>query len=156
MIYFLILTAVFGLDYVVKRYIEKNKSEGQQEKALGGAILIRRMSNYGTAGSYLQNKPQIVKWVSGIALFGMCLSYIRLLFQKGDAALKICLSLILGGGLSNFYDRVKKGAVTDYFSFCVPVKKIRNLIFNISDLFIIIGSVFLLILQFRLGGRQHD
>lgn len=156
MIFLLILAAVFGLDYAVKSYVEKHKKEGQEEKALGGAILIRRMSNYGAAGSVLKKKPGVVKWTSGIVLLGMFIYYIKELFSKGNVACKICYSMILGGGLSNLYDRIKKGAVTDYFSFCVPFKKIKNLVFNISDLFIIIGSVFLFFLQIRLGGRQHD
>lgn len=156
MVFLIVLAAVFGLDYAVKRYVESHKSEGQQETALGGRILIRRLSNKGAAGSMLENYPKVVRWFSGILMLGMFASYIRLLVEKGNAGCKLCYSMILGGGLSNLHDRIKRGAVTDYFSFCVPFKKIKNLVFNISDLFIIIGSVFLFFLQFRLGGRQHD
>lgn len=156
MIFLIVMASVFGLDYAVKRYVESHKKEGQQEKALGGAILVRRMSNKGAAGSMLEQHPKVVKWSSGILILGMFVSYTRLLLQKGNAACKLCYSVILGGGLSNLHDRIKRGAVTDYFSFCVPIKRIKNLVFNISDLFIIIGSVFLFFLQFRLGGRQHD
>lgn len=156
MVFLIVLVGIFGLDYAVKRYVESHKSEGQQEKALGGAILIRRMSNKGAAGSMLENHPKVVRSISGVLMLGMFASYIRMLVEKGNAGCKLCYSMILGGGLSNLYDRIKRGAVTDYFSFCVPFKKIKNLVFNISDLFIIIGSVFLFFLQFRLGGRQHD
>ncbi len=154
MIFLLILAAVFGLDYAVKKYVEEHKKEGQQEEALGGAILIRRMSNYGAAGSIMKNNPERVKWASGLVMFFASIQFVRALFKKGNTGLKLCYSLLLGGGLSNLYDRIKKGAVTDYFSFRVPVKKIRNLVFNISDMFIIIGSAALFVLQLKQSRSQ--
>ena len=51
--------------------------------------------------------------------------------------------------MSNYFDRIKKGAVTDYFSFCVPVKWLRRLVFNISDMFIMIGSFAAILLQVK-------
>lgn len=56
-------------------------------------------------------------------------------------------ALILGGGLSNFIDRVKKGTVTDYLRFPnFPIKKISNLVFNLSD-FGIFAGVFCLLFR---------
>lgn len=154
MIFLLILVAVFALDYAVKNHVEKHKMEGQEKTALGGTILIRRLSNYGAAGSLLEKKPEVVKWSSGIMILLLGIQFIKELFQKGNTGLKICYSFILGGGLSNLYDRIKKGAVTDYFSFMVPFKKLRNLVFNISDIFIIIGSTAMVFFQLRRKNKE--
>lgn len=151
MIFLILIAAVFGVDYAVKKYVEEHKKEGQKERILGGRILVHRMSNYGAAGSLLENKPKAVKWLSSIAMLLTGIQFFRELFKKGNAGVKLCYSLILGGGLSNLYDRIKKGAVTDYFSFCVPVKKLRNLVFNISDMFILVGSAVLFVLQLKKG-----
>lgn len=49
--------------------------------------------------------------------------------------------MILGGGLSNYMDRRNKGYVTDYISFNVKNKEMKNMVFNLSDFFILAGSV---------------
>ena len=54
---------------------------------------------------------------------------------------KLGLTMVLGGALSNTYDRVFRGYVVDYFSFNVKWKKLSSVIFNIADLFIFIGSL---------------
>lgn len=56
------------------------------------------------------------------------------------------LALLLGGGLCNFVDRVKKGTVTDYLRFTrCPVSCVRRLVFNISDFCILIGGLLLFV-----------
>ena len=49
--------------------------------------------------------------------------------QKGKTTMTgIGYALLLGGGISNFIDRMKKGSVTDYVRFPkFPVKKISEL-----------------------------
>jgi len=43
--------------------------------------------------------------------------------------------------LSNLYDRCRKGYVTDYIRFHSPWKRLNELVFNLSDLFIMAGAV---------------
>lgn len=60
-------------------------------------------------------------------------------------------ALLLGGGISNFIDRMKKGSVTDYVRFPkFPVKKISELVFNLSD-FGIFAGVFCLLFRKKQG-----
>lgn len=141
MIFLLIPTAVFFLDYFVKSYIEKHKSPKKEEKKLGGRVVITRMSNYGTAGGKLEHRPGLVCLMNGIALLFMGAGYIWLLFQKGQYGLKMACGFLIGGGASNLFDRRKKGYVTDYIKFPTAVKPIRRLVFNISDFFIFAGSI---------------
>ena len=55
--------------------------------------------------------------------------------------LRVGLSLLLGGAFSNTYDRLKRKYVVDYVSFGVKWKKLRQVVFNISDFCIITGAL---------------
>lgn len=164
MIYLIIFVGVFLLDFAIKRKIEEDKTLGQEDatsggtmkpktvaerKKAGGWILVRKLHNYGIAGGGLGQHSLWVKRITGLLLGGMGIHFLMLLFQKGNRGLKLAYSLILGGGLSNFVDRCTKGYVTDYFSFNVPWKKLKRLVFNLSDMFIMLGSVILCLSQFK-------
>ena len=55
---------------------------------------------------------------------------------------KIILSLILGGAMGNFYDRITFFAVPDFIDF--HYKSFHWFTFNIADIFITIGIILLL------------
>ena len=59
--------------------------------------------------------------------------------------MKTALAMILGGGASNLYDRVKKGHVVDYFSFKTRSRRLSGIIFNISDFFVFAGALLLVL-----------
>ena len=54
--------------------------------------------------------------------------------KKGCLAQKIGLSMVLGGAISNLYDRLVKGYVVDYFS--IEFKRLKKVIFNLGDIFV--------------------
>lgn len=60
---------------------------------------------------------------------------------RGNAVLKAGLALLLGGAYSNTYDRLTRNYVVDYVSFPVKNKRVRRIVFNISDFCIIIGAL---------------
>jgi len=141
MIYIAIITGIFIGDYLLKNWIEKNKKEGETQKILGGSILVRKHHNKGFAlnkGSSRQ--PFVAAFSFGLAVF-CTLLFIGSLTAKGSALLHTGLALLLGGAYSNTYDRLRRKYVVDYFSFGVPVKRVRSIIFNISDMCIIIGAL---------------
>ena len=63
--------------------------------------------------------------------------------KKGCLAQKIGLSMVLGGAISNLYDRLVKGYVVDYFS--IEFKRLKKVIFNLGDIFVFLGSLVFLI-----------
>ena len=69
---------------------------------------------------------------------GLC----RSLVKEGQIAIvfmeKLALTLTLAGGVSNLYDRMKRGYVVDYFSF--QWKALKKVVFNLGDLFIFAGA----------------
>ncbi|BCN32539.1 signal peptidase II [Anaeromicropila herbilytica] len=136
MFYIIIALSIFVLDYVLKKYIESNKQYGQEEKILNGHIIINKYHNKGGMLNLLEKKPNIIVSISGV-LFGMLLLVFGLIIRRrGNILLKLGMALTIGGAASNLYDRLAKGYVVDYFSF----KKIKNVVFNISDISIFIGT----------------
>jgi len=56
---------------------------------------------------------------------------------------------VLGGGLSNLWERVMHGGVYDYLQFPKAPEKLRRYVFNLADLAILFG-----VIAVALGGRR--
>ena len=65
---------------------------------------------------------------------------------KSEGFKKYSLLMILGGGLGNVFDRIFYKAVPDFIDF--HVGNFHWFIFNVADIFITIGIIFLIILEF--------
>lgn len=116
-------------------------TEGETKCFCKGRILIRRHHNRGVMLNFLQ------KWQPAVAVLSLALTAIvTVLFglsfgMRGNNLLRVGLAFLLGGAFSNTYDRLKRKYVVDYLSFGVKWKKLRRIIFNISDFCIIIGAL---------------
>ncbi len=144
MIYIVIVMLIFITEFKIKKYIEENKEMHKKEKIFNGNIILERYHNKGAMLNFMEDNAEIVKKIT-ITLAGILLLVFALLLpKKGNHILKFALSLILGGALSNVYDRISRGYVVDYFSF----KFLKKVIFNISDICIFIGSALIAILSF--------
>ena len=65
---------------------------------------------------------------------------------KSEGFKKYSLLMILAGGLGNVFDRIFYKAVPDFIDF--HVGNFHWFIFNVADIFITIGIIFLIILEF--------
>ena len=139
----LILTGgIFLLDHKVKELVNNKCIQGSAKEILGGRLILRNCHNEGTMFGVLRAGKENCQEITALALGGVLSEYFRQFFHDGSRLSRTGLSLILGGALSNYVDRRNRGFVTDYVSFGVKNKKIRNMIFNISD-FCIFGGSFL-------------
>ena len=143
MIYIIITLIIFITDDKIKQYIEENKIMHKSEEILNGNIIIERYHNKGAMFSFMDDKVEIVKIVSTALLGILLILFAFIIPKKGGHLFKLGLSLVLGGALSNVYDRLKKGYVVDYFSF----KAIKKIVFNISDICIFTGSAIIAIIS---------
>lgn len=75
-------------------------------------------------------------------LIGFVLIFLVYLINKSNSFDKILFSLILGGALGNFYDRVFYYAVPDFID--VHFKTFHWFTFNIADIFISVGIIILI------------
>jgi signal peptidase II len=126
----------FLTDQFLKSQVEKDKIKSGKQY-FGDLITIKKSVNKGLIMNNLEERPRwVLSWVS--AMFGMT-TYIYLLTlgKKHRKVKRLGLALMVGAAASNLYDRIKKGGVTDYF----VIKGIPKIIFNLSDIVIILGAV---------------
>ena len=71
--------------------------------------------------------------------------FIVLMILKSSGLQKLALVLILGGALGNVFDRILYKSVPDFIDF--HIGDFHWFIFNIADIFITIGVIFMVILE---------
>lgn len=148
-IYTAIAALLCGADSLIKYAIERNHPDGELRPALQGKIIIRKFHNKGAMLNLGASRQQTMAVLSVIFTVFMTGVYVGTLGTRGRHMLKTGLSLILGGAYSNTYDRLFRKYVVDYVSFEVRNPRLRNIVFNLSDFGIMIGSCLLVISQMR-------
>ena len=136
-----IILSIFAGDFWIKNQVEQKRAEGETREILGGRLLLRRYHNRGAALNFGERRRPLVAAVSVLLTLAALGALILSLGQKGNGMLRVGLSLLLGGAFSNTYDRLKRKYVVDYVSFGVKWKKLRQVVFNISDFCIITGAL---------------
>ena len=135
---------IAALDQGMKSEIEQ-ETDGEFPRDLPGAkgrIRIHRNHNYGFPFGFLKEKPQLVTAVPLAVSSAVAGALSMLLVRKGCGIQKVGLSMVLGGALSNLYDRFKRGYVVDYFS--IRWKGLKKVVFNLGDFFIFLGALMIL------------
>lgn len=137
MLYIFITVVLFFIELSIKSYIEKTKKENQKQCIIKDELYIEYTKNKGAIYSLYEDKSNIVCGVSAILLGIMGIVYGFTLTKKENCLSKLGLSLLIAGGLSNVYDRIKRKYVVDYIYW----RKLKKIIFNMADVFIFIGSI---------------
>jgi signal peptidase II len=132
--------ALFFLDLAVKNQVDRKGKNGTlTSSACHGFFQIHRVENPGMILGLGKKSPGLVKWLPLIVFLCISLLLFPWLLDCPSFLPRFGFGLLLGGGLNNIYDHWKRGFVIDYFSF--PIKKIRNLYFNLSDFGIFFGTI---------------
>ena len=74
--------------------------------------------------------------------------------NKSEGLKKYSLLMILGGALGNFFDRIFNKAVPDFIDF--HVQEFHWFIFNVADIFITLGVIFMIFLEFTDNKKKHE
>ena len=137
---------IFLLDRVSKTYVIY-----LNDKLLGSEILSSKFLNIyliwneGIAFGLLSfQKENLYDILSLIILFVILAIFFISIKSRGIK--KYCYLMILGGALGNFFDRIFYKAVPDFIDF--HVGNFHWFIFNIADIFISLGIIFLIFLEF--------
>ncbi len=142
----LILTIVL-VDLGIKSAIEDaDPSEFPRElEGSKGFVKLYRNHNDGFPMGVFRTRPDLVRNVPLVVLSAVAGIFFWISPKKGYLAEKLGTSLVLGGGFSNLYDRMKRGYVVDYFS--IQFKKLKKIVLNIGDICIFLGAGILLITE---------
>ncbi len=149
--YILTILTIFTGEFFWKSHVEKEIPENSSRKALHDSIILTKHHNYGAVLNTGEKRPGIIKWISVVLTAAASVLFVCSFGLLGKRLMKFGLSLLLGGALSNTYDRLKRGYVVDYFRLNVPVKRIRNLIFNVSDFCILLGAALIVLGESEIG-----
>lgn len=147
MIYLLIAVGVFITDFIIKDYIDRKKEENKPEEILEGKIILHKVYNKGAIFGLGSKKPEFTTGISVGVGAATLIAYLHLLLKSGYGLLKLGLSFVVGGAASNIYDKIVKKQVVDYFSINTKIKKVKRIVFNISDWFIFLGTIIIFISQ---------
>ncbi len=139
MIYVLLISLLVCFELYSKHLINKNIKQNQKIELIKDKFYLTNIKNGGGAYGVMHDKKVILQTLSSILIF----KYILELFYFDKSATnkkKICYVLIISGGVANMYERLIKKEVTDFLY--IKFKKMP--IFNIADMFIFLGSIFLI------------
>ena len=128
-------------DLWLKGWVEKRIAKGEDRLLLSGKLIIRKHHNRGAMLNAGQKRSSLVAALSLILTIAVTGLFFLSLGYRGNNLLKVGLSLLLGGAFSNTYDRLRRRYVVDYLSFGVKWPRSREIVFNLSDFFIIIGAL---------------
>jgi len=151
-LFFVIAIVAFVIDYITKKWIATNMKIGEEFSVIGDFFLITSHRNRGAAFGILQEQRAFFIIIT-IAIVAGILWYAHIMRDKGSKTLLVGLSLVLGGALGNFIDRVRFGEVVDFFKFNFGSYTFP--IFNIADSAIVIG-VGLILLDTLLDIRREQ
>lgn len=147
MFYYLIAAAIVALDQWTKQLVVKNMEIGESIPLIADVFHLTSHRNMGAAFGILQNQRWLFIIITIAVVIGIVYSLVRI--GKTQPRVSLALSLVLGGAIGNFIDRLMTGQVVDFFDFTL----INFPIFNVADMAITIGVAILLI-DALLEGRK--
>ena len=137
--YLLGSTAAFLCDYAAKEKVEKTYDEKKQKELFHGKVQIEKYHNRGAALNALAKRPELMKKLHAGVWFTVA-GYLVCLNRHREHA-----GILLAGGLNNLLDRYRRGYVVDYIRLKTPNKRLNKLVFNLSDIYVLVGAVILFI-----------
>ncbi len=150
--YLIILTLLccFGCDQISKRVAKQSLEKSPPISYLGETFRLQYAENSGaflSLGSSLSKTART--WLFTIFSGGLLAAlFIYIFYNRSlDRSHVFALSLILGGGFSNLFDRiVNDGKVIDFMN--MGVGPIRTGIFNWADVVIMVGMGLIILYNF--------
>ncbi|MDO4814138.1 MAG: signal peptidase II [Gemella sp.] len=143
---FILALILVIIDQVSKNFVVENMVLGQQLEVVKDFFYLTSHRNRGAAWGILQDSRLFFIITTTIILIAIVF---YLLKYRASLTLvdKLIFSLILGGAIGNFIDRLRNGEVVDFFDFKIFAYDFP--IFNFADVFICVGVGILLIKTYR-------
>ena len=141
----LIIFLIFFIDRISKLYVIYLNSKSYSSEILVSKFLnIQLTWNEGIAfGLFSFNEKSFYNILT--IIISLVIIFILYLIINNNGAKKYSLLMIFAGALGNLYDRIFYNAVPDFIDF--HVGEFHWFIFNVSDIFITIGVILMIILE---------
>ncbi len=143
---FSLILSIFLLDRISKIYVIS-----LDKKFLGSEIFsskflnIKLIWNEGIAfGLFSFDEKNLYNFLT--LFIAIIIFIIFFMFIKSIGFKKYSLLFILGGALGNIFDRIFYKAVPDFIDF--HINNFHWFIFNVADVFISLGVIFMILLEF--------
>ncbi|RVU55168.1 signal peptidase II [Anaerosphaera multitolerans] len=103
------------------------------------------LENRGAAFGIMQNK-RIVFIAITVIVIAVLVSLLYKNYENSSLMLKASISLIIGGTLGNFIDRIRLHYVVDFISINIKKINFQFAVFNLADVFIVVGTILLILI----------
>ena len=152
LICFLLAILVFFFDRISKIKIINHQLDNDRVY-INDFINLDLVWNTGIGFGLLSSNSSLI-YNSITALIGIILIIIVfMIIKKSNLFEEILYSVILGGALGNFYDRIVYFAVPDFID--IHYQRFHWFTFNIADIFITIGILLLIIKELFLKNEKN-
>ena len=136
--YILIIFFIIALDQITKIVVNSNIKYSYEIEVVKDFFYLTNIRNKGVAVGMLQNGR--ILFIPLTIFIMVFLIYLLIVGDKGYK--KVVYSLILGGAIGNFIDRIFRGYVIDFLDFYIFSYNFPT--FNVADIFITVGTILLL------------
>ena len=145
--------SVLLIDFLSKNKIISIFKDGIIEKIHVNEYLdFILVFNTGISYGLFSGGGDFQKWIL-ISLSILIIIFLLSLIRNESTILsKLSISFIIGGALGNVLDRFTYGAVVDFIS--LHAKGFSWYIFNIADMFIVLGVILFILSQFILSNKN--
>ena len=145
--------SVLLIDFLSKNKIISIFKDGIVEKIYVNEYLdFILVFNTGISYGLFSGGGDFQKWIL-ISLSILIIIFLLSLIRNESTILsKLSISFIIGGALGNVLDRFTYGAVVDFIS--LHAKGFSWYIFNIADMFIVVGVILFILSQFILSKKN--
>ena len=136
-VFFVGIAALLLLDQLTKRIVLNTLTKVDTVALIDGIFHLTYCENRGAAFGIMQNRVWFFVVVT-VAVFVAVIWYM-IKYKPKNKWLNFSLTLLMGGALGNFVDRIFRGYVVDFLDF----RLINFPIFNVADCFVVIGAILL-------------
>lgn len=159
---YLLLAAISGAivaaDQAVKMYVHTHFMLHESVEVIPGFFNLTYVRNTGAAFGFLADSPPWFREAFFLSMPPIALLIILAILRgvaESDRWTIISLSMVFGGAIGNFIDRLRFRYVIDFLDFHIQKKYVWPA-FNIADMAIVGGVAILLFLEFTRNKPKSD
>lgn len=154
MVYGIIAALAAGVDQAVKWWIEEQEPENfpRPVERAKGKLMLYRNHNAGFPFGFLQKHEEVVRTIPLVVTSMLAGALCYMATKKEKPVQKVALAVVIGGSISNLYDRFVRRYVVDYFS--VQAGILKKVVMNLGDVCVFAGTALLFLAE--LAGQTRE